>query len=111
MAYTPTTWNDGDLITAEKLNKLEQGVQNEQVGPQGPKGDPGAQGPQGPKGDTGAAGAKGENGDTGAAGADGADGKSVKAIALTTTGGAVTGGTCTLSDDSTIQITVTASEG
>jgi hypothetical protein len=87
MAYTPTTWNDGDLITAEKLNKLEQGVQNEQVGPQGPKGDPGA------------------------AGAAGADGKSVKAIALTTTGGAVTGGTCTLSDDSTIQITVTASEG
>ena len=90
MAYTPTTWNDGDLITAEKLNKLEQGVQNEQVGPQGPKGDPGAQGPQGPKGDTGAAGAKGEKGDTGAAGAAGADGKSVKAIALTTTGGAVT---------------------
>lgn len=28
MAYTPTTWKDGDLITAEKLNKLEQGVQN-----------------------------------------------------------------------------------
>lgn len=41
MAYTPTTWNTGDLITAEKLNKLEQGVQNEQVGPQGPKGEPG----------------------------------------------------------------------
>lgn len=53
MAYEPTTWNDGDLITAEKMNKLEQGVKNEQVGPQGPKGDPGA---QGPKGDTGAAG-------------------------------------------------------
>ena len=44
MAYEPTTWNDGDLITAEKMNKLEQGVKNEQVGPQGPKGDPGAQG-------------------------------------------------------------------
>ena len=26
MAYTPTQWNDGDLITAEKMNKLEQGV-------------------------------------------------------------------------------------
>ena len=38
MAYTPTTWNDGDLITAEKMNKLEQGVQNEQVGPEGPAG-------------------------------------------------------------------------
>lgn len=32
MAYTPTTWSDGDVITAEKLNKLEQGVKNEQVG-------------------------------------------------------------------------------
>ena len=31
MAYTPTTWSDGDVITAEKLNKLEQGVKNEQV--------------------------------------------------------------------------------
>ena len=50
MAYEPTTWNDGDLITAEKMNKLEQGVKNEQVGPQGPKGDAGAQGPAGPKG-------------------------------------------------------------
>ena len=57
MAYTPTTWSDGDVITAEKLNKLEQGVKNEQVGPAGPagpagpkgdKGEPGAQGPAGP---------------------------------------------------------------
>lgn len=108
MAYTPTTWSEGDLITAEKLNKLEAGVQNEQVGPRGPQGEkgaPGETGPKGPKGDTGATGAKG---DTGAAGADG---KSVKAIALTTTGGAVTGGTCTLSDNSTIKITVTTSGG
>lgn len=44
MAYEPTTWNKGDVITAEKMNKLEQGVANEQVGPQGPKGD---QGPAG----------------------------------------------------------------
>ena len=48
MAYSPTTWQDGDVITAEKMNKLEQGVQNEQVGPQGPKGDTGEQGPAGP---------------------------------------------------------------
>lgn len=53
MAYTPTTWNNDDVITAEKLNKLEQGVKNEQIGPAGPagpkgeKGDPGAQGPAG----------------------------------------------------------------
>lgn len=59
MAYTPTTWSDGDLITAEKLNKLESGVQNEQVGPQGPKGETGAQGPQGEKGDPGETGPRG----------------------------------------------------
>lgn len=60
MAYEPTTWNNDDVITAEKLNKLEQGVKNEQVGHAGPagpagpagakgeKGNPGAQGPAGP---------------------------------------------------------------
>lgn len=47
MAYEPTTWNDGDLITAEKLNKLEQGVKNEQIGPAG---ETGAQGPAGAAG-------------------------------------------------------------
>lgn len=30
MAYTPTTWANGDLITAAKMNKLEQGVVNGQ---------------------------------------------------------------------------------
>ena len=64
MAYEPTTWKNGDTITAELLNKLEQGVQNEQVGPQGPKGDTGEQGPQGPAG---------EKGDTGAQGPAGKD--------------------------------------
>ena len=28
MAYEPTTWKDGDLVTSAKLNKLEQGVAN-----------------------------------------------------------------------------------
>lgn len=42
MAYSPTKWKTGDTITAEKLNKLEQGVQNEQVGPAGSDGAPGA---------------------------------------------------------------------
>lgn len=84
MAYTPTEWKDGDIITAERLNKLEAGVQNEQVGPQGPKGDTGATGPAG------------------------ADGKSVKSITLTADGtGKVTGGTATMTDDSTVPITVT----
>lgn len=26
MSYTPTEWSNGDVITAEKLNKLENGV-------------------------------------------------------------------------------------
>lgn len=26
MSYTPTTWTNGDTITAEKLNKMEQGI-------------------------------------------------------------------------------------
>lgn len=89
MAYTPTTWNDGDLITADLLNKLEQGVQNEQVGPKGPKGDTGAKGETGAKGPA---------------------GKGVKSIALTITGGAVTGGTVTFDDESTAPITVTSAD-
>lgn len=89
------------------------GVQGPQ-GIQGPKGDTGATGPQGPAGPAGVKGDKGDKGATGVTGAQGpagqkgADGKSVKAITLTTNAeGAVTGGTATLSDDSTIQITVT----
>ena len=71
MAYTPTTWNDGDVMTAEKLNKLEQGVKNEQVGPAGPAGAVGPAGPagaKGEKGDQGVAGPKGDKGDPGAQG-------------------------------------------
>ena len=43
MAYTPTVWKTGDVITAEKMNKLEEGVQNEQVGPRDPPGKLGQQ--------------------------------------------------------------------
>lgn len=73
-------------------------------GDKGDKGDTGATGAKGDKGDagaTGTAGAKGDKGDTGAKGA------SVKALALTTTDGKVTGGTATLTDDTTVTITVT----
>lgn len=71
----------------------------------GQKGDKGATGPAGPTGPQGPAGAKGA---TGAAGAKGADGKSVKAISLTAnSSGKITGGKCTLSDNSTLTITVT----
>ena len=27
MSYEPTTWSDGDVITADKMNKLEPGVE------------------------------------------------------------------------------------
>ena len=26
MSYTPTNWSSGDIVTAEKLNKIEQGI-------------------------------------------------------------------------------------
>lgn len=53
-------------------------------------------------------GQKGATGATGATGAKGADGKSVKAISLTAdSSGKITGGKCTLSDNSTLTITVT----
>lgn len=32
MAYEPTTWQTGDIVTAEKLNKLENGVTNASSG-------------------------------------------------------------------------------
>ena len=32
MSYTPTEWKSGDVITAEKLNNLEQGVADAQGG-------------------------------------------------------------------------------
>ena len=86
MAYTPTVWNDGDTITAERLNKLERGVANEQAGPQGPPGvdgkdgKDGAPGPAGADGKDGAPGPQGEQwppgpeGPQGPAGIAGADG-------------------------------------
>lgn len=88
-------------FTPEQLEALR--------GPQGPKGD------KGDKGETGAQGPAGQNGAQGATGPQGpagTDGKSITAIELTTnTEGAVTGGTATLSDKSTIKITITTSEG
>lgn len=102
-----------DFLQEQKGPKGDKGEPGE-TGPAGPKGDTGEAGPigpAGPKGDQGIAGPKGDKGDTGAkgaAGANGTDGKSITAIALTTDeSGKVTGGTATLSDQSTINITVT----
>jgi hypothetical protein len=92
MAYTPTTWNNDDVITAEKLNMLEQGVKNEQVGPAGPAGPVGPAGPAGPKGPAGPvgpAGPAGPKGDKGEPGAQGPAGPSyiLPAANKTTLGG------------------------
>lgn len=81
MAYTPNEWKDGDVITKEKLNNIEQGIVNVPAGPAGAKGDKGA---------------------TGAAGLG------VKGLALTKDGdGKITGGTLTFSDDTTAAVPVT----
>lgn len=87
----------GKTMTQESFASLVDFLQ-EQKGPKGDKGDTGAVGPAGPAG---------PKGDQGVPGANGADGKSITAITLTTNeGGQVTGGTATLSDQSTIEITV-----
>lgn len=95
MAHTANEWKTGDTITATKLNAIENDLAAVGDGEQGPKGDSGATGPAGPTGP------KGDKG------ADGATGVSVKAIELELTDGSVTGGTATLTDDSTVSITVT----
>lgn len=95
MAYSPTSWKRGDIITAEKLNKVETGlqavasvdIQSAQATtlaagapatavieggvlklgiPHGQTGAQGAAGAQGAKGDKGDTGAQGAKGETGA---------------------------------------------
>ncbi len=80
MAYSPKTWTEGEIITSEKLNNIEQGIANVKDGING------------------ADGAKGDKGDPGA---------SVTAIELVVDStGKVTSGTATLSDKSQVAITV-----
>lgn len=95
MAYSPTSWKRGDIITAEKLNKVETGlqavasvdIQSAQATtlaagapatavieggvlklgiPRGQTGAQGAAGAQGAKGDKGDTGTQGAKGETGA---------------------------------------------
>lgn len=82
-----------------------------EAGPAGPKGATGEAGPAGPKGDAGPAGPKGATGEPGAAGAKGDAGASVTAIKLVKdASGAITGGTATLSDGTSVPITITTAE-
>lgn len=43
MAYQKHTWQDGELITHERLNAIENGIAEIELTP-GPKGDPGPKG-------------------------------------------------------------------
>ena len=45
-AYEKQTWIDGETITKEKLNHIEEGIVNIELtpGPKGEKGDPGPKG-------------------------------------------------------------------
>lgn len=45
-AYEKQTWTDGETITKEKLNHIEEGISNIELTP-GPKGEKGDQGPKG----------------------------------------------------------------
>ena len=100
MAYSKHTWTDGEVITKEKLNNLENGLATVETtpGPKGDKGDKGDTGEQGPKGDTGEQGPKGE---------PGSDAKQIKTIVINTDeSNVVTGGLVTFTNDSTVAITV-----
>ena len=105
--YTLTIeFTDGTSYTTPSI-RGEKGETGSK-GAKGDKGDTGAQGIQGIKGE------KGDKGDTGASGKDGAngsngvDGKSITAISLVKDEtGAIVSGTATLSDDSTIEISIT----
>ena len=76
-------------------------------GAQGAKGETGATGPAGKDGAQGPKGDPGEKGATGAAGVKGADGKSIKAGVINQDkNGAVTGGTLTFTDNTTVPLTI-----
>ena len=86
MAYNKRTWINGEVITEDALNNIENGIQEleNQIetieltpGPQGPQGEPGEKGEQGPQGEQGPEGPQGEQGpkgDTGEQGPQGQDG-------------------------------------
>lgn len=119
MAYQPTVWSEGDLITSTKLNKIEQGIADntgkDGISPTITIGEV-TEGDSPSVTNSGTESAivldfvlpKGEKGETGAAGTDG---KSVQSIELVKdSSGAIISGTVTFTDESTAPITITTQE-
>ena len=75
MAYQKHTWQNDEVISAERLNAIENGIAEIELTP-GPKGEKGEQGLQGPKED------RGETGPQGPKGADAVINKLNKVDAL-----------------------------
>lgn len=73
MAYQKHTWQNDEVISAERLNAIENGIAEIELTP-GPKGEKGEQGLQGPKGEKGEAGPQGPQGEVGPAGPQGEQG-------------------------------------
>ena len=84
MAYQKHTWQNDEVISAERLNAIENGIaeieltpgpkgEKGEAGPQGPQGEAGPAGPQGPQGEAGPAGPQGPQGEQGPQGPQGAD--------------------------------------
>ena len=83
MAYQKHTWQNDEVISAERLNAIENGIAEIELTP-GPKGEKGEQGLQGPKGD------RGETGPQGPKGADAVINKLNKVDALASEADAAT---------------------
>lgn len=103
---TVTTGEAGTEAKIENTGTTNAAVLNFVI----PRGADGANGAKGDKGDKGDPGEAGPKGDAGADGVDGANGLSITSIELTAdVDGAITGGSATMSDGSTVAITVTKS--
>lgn len=103
MPYTKHTWADGEVISKEKLNNIETGVEAVDTGkvnmPAGGNGTSGQILQTNGDGTTswvnkpadGAKGDKGDKGDTGATGAKGKDAPTITACTINVTGATISG--------------------